>query len=195
MHTFRIIFTGLKAIVPRGGDLADPANFPTSLTVLLPNLLKPCVLRGLDLILPSHFPLLQFNLDNLRPTNDQPTFLSFQKLSEGPRGACLLDHLDISFLRDGTKLPAGVEPVLTYPPPCDEEPEEEDISWLVKLEEAYKQPCWIKPRFLRSLSPLEDTVIARLQLSGGTFRTFELHQDEWVFPSLPRFRELVQLEN
>src|SRR5947209_11967555 len=112
MATFRIIFSGLCAIVPRDGSFVeDPIpphrwNKPDFLTVLLPNVLEPCYMSEADIIIPTHYPLLEFDTANLGHSGNPPEFFTILKGdNRGTRGLSLLHFVDIYFLLDGAALP------------------------------------------------------------------------------------------
>src|SRR4051812_1070527 len=83
MPICRVIFSGLCAFVPRGGTFLDLNNPPESITALLPNVLvpKPIDPEYEDIIVPPHFPLLEFRL-RYQSTGDTRDFLLFVKSSD-----------------------------------------------------------------------------------------------------------------
>jgi hypothetical protein len=59
------------------------------------------------------------------------------------------------------------------------EPSDEDIDRLLRFEEAAGSPCIIQPDLLDDLKSSELRIIARIQITTGALRVFELEDEGW----------------
>jgi hypothetical protein len=197
MPTCRIVFSGLCAFVPRDGSFLDPNDPPTGITVFLPNVLDPVSISHElpKTIVPPHFPLLEFKLRHLKNGNTRD-FLLFQKSGEeDDKGLHPLFRRDIEILIDGNPAPfPGIEcvhrpPILVHDPDSDDSTDpnnpseadyldylDDDIIWLIQLDEVYPVHCAIKPKLLNSLVG-KDEVTTRIELKTGRFMTYEVKED------------------
>ncbi len=110
--TFRMILSGLMAVIPdRTFDTS--LESADSVTILVPNLLKPRPLNnrrnGQQEILDPHFPILDFDLQNRQASSTRPVDLS----TNDGRGICHLETEKIEIL----PLP-GLTPISSCSPAC-----------------------------------------------------------------------------
>lgn len=178
MPTCRIIFSGLCAFVPHGGYLLTPDDPPSYITALIPNVLVPTEIcyEEYRAIVPPHFPLLGFNLGDLR-SGDTRDFLHFQKTSDThEKGLHPLLRREVEIWIDGRKPEPDEVECVHRPADCPFF-QDDDLYWLVRMEEAYGNDCAIKPQLLRSLVG-EDLVTSRLKMTTGTFMVTEV-KEEW----------------
>src|SRR5437763_1965608 len=85
-YTFRIVFSGLCAFVPDRSFDASPG--PSSITVLLPDLLTP--FRLSNKILTPHYPTLAYDLSQRQPGSTKAAPLVWNKEAQPDKGLCFL---------------------------------------------------------------------------------------------------------
>ena len=101
MPTCRLIFSGLCAFVPHGGSFLEPSDPPRSITALIPNVLTPIPIELDDIIIPPHFPLLEFKLNDIA-AGDTADFLRFTKaLAKDEKGLLTLIQREVEIWIDG----------------------------------------------------------------------------------------------
>jgi hypothetical protein len=200
--TFRIVFSGLIAFVPdKPFDGTEPVK---SIHVLLPNALKPRLLKPSKpsddgsvqepLILPPHYPLLVFDTKTLQPVRDPQFFFVKENSDSGffsgsatQRGMAPLLSSDITILPDGREPDHGGLRLINGRPKDESNPTEEELqslSWLKKIDKLGGGIRNVDPRFLESLSKDEKVIVARLLLTTGRLRTFEVSGPKWQYLEL-----------
>jgi hypothetical protein len=187
--TFRILFSGISAFVPDKPFAGTTP--PHEMTVLFPNALKPslpaqflCDPAELERrIVAPHYPVLQFNLDNLQTSGDQFGFFAHEKNSARSGIASLLKQ-DIIVSPDGRPLEEGslrlIDGEVSDPENVTEK-EEQYLRWLKKMSEVLKAPATVNKRFLGPLSANENDIVTRIRFSNGRLSTAVLSPGRFEF--------------
>lgn len=197
-YTFRVIFEGVCAFVPRKPffeDAESTAELPP-LTVLLPDLrgaLPVSEAGGLYRLRPSHFPLLKFDPKNLAARTTRKVDLVCRDFVE-PREQALmfLKREQIRF-----KIKARNARHFTYANcrPCNEhrpdpfnKAEMESLWWLPRIAELDRRRARVRPDLLPNrYQAFPDDLIARLEIQGGHLKTFDFNRDLKGDPQVWRF--------
>jgi len=168
---------------------------PRSLAVLLPDLRRPGKphVPNVPLQFPPtrdpHFPLLQFNLKDLREGTTRRVDLVCRDISsDNEEGNLFLRREQIRFKLDAEnastfsfadKIPD--DPDQRRPDPgCPDELE--SLWWLTDIrrivDDDNKDAAVVDPKFLPSYrGPFPDGLIARVECTGGRLRTFDFNRD------------------
>jgi hypothetical protein len=215
-YTFRVVFDGVCAYVPNERffdydpkkrkfisrikasveDKKQRIKSSRSLAVLLPDLRRPGKphLPSVPLRFPAfrdpHFPLLQFNLKDLREgTTRRVDLVSRDISSDNEEGNLFLRREQIRFNLDAEN--ASTFSYADYIPddPCQVKPDlscpdqVESVWWLTDLQRVLVCPqdadaAVVNPKFLPSYrGPFPDGLIARVECTGGRLRTFDFNRD------------------
>lgn len=215
-YTFRVIFDGVCAYVPNERFFCyvsekkkyisrieasinnkDQKIKPcSSLAVLLPDLRRPGKphLPSVPLRFPAfrdpHFPLLQFNLKDLREgTTRRVDLVSRDISSDNEEGNLFLRREQIRFNLDAENASAFSYADYVPDDPCKVRPDPsspdqvESLWWLTDLRqivcpEDADTAAVVNSKFLPSYrGPFPDGLIARVECSGGRLRTFDFNRD------------------
>lgn len=182
MPMLRLSFSGLCTLA-FDPPLQETGTTLTEVTVLLQRLTRARPLSNrVNLqpeVLDQHFPLLEFNLANLRPESTRRADFHCFPDAEGrmTRGVCLLNGEDLTILREGVARQGSPiefskkEPVkLDDPSPV----EQESLFWLASLEDALPGQAALKPKLLATPPGSNQPILARVRLTEGKLKTREL---------------------
>ncbi len=170
--TFRMTLSGLMVVVPdRPFESAfGPAG---SVTVLLPNLLRPHPLENGDkAILDPHLPFLEFPLAARQSASTRAADLLNPARNTG---LCKLLGEEIEILAV-PGLPVGFTLDTREPAdPNQANPDEQkSLFWLATMEQAAPGRGTLKPGLLDSELGEKKDIVARMRVERGRFRTFAL---------------------
>lgn len=175
--TFRMILSGLMAVIPdRTFDTS--LESADSVTILVPNLLKPRPLNnrrnGQQEILDPHFPILDFDLQNRQASSTRPVDLS----TNDGRGICHLETekieiLPLPGLAQDFKLLTGVPNDVDNPTPG----EKRSLFWLVTMEQASPGNGALEPGLDAAPLNRKGRIITQVKLERGTLATHALSEN------------------
>jgi hypothetical protein len=137
---------------------------------------------------------------DLRRSFNPPEFFVVQKADRrGDRGMSLLHRVDVSIFIDGKLSRENIHSVHVPHPNPEDIPE--DIEWLVDMEDVYAyhqvpgdgvrhKDGYVIPDLIRpTVDEDEKRIVARVFLTKGTAKSYELTGKEWSFPEIPDFNE------
>jgi hypothetical protein len=193
--TLRVFLSGLGVFVPNRDfdDLKDP---PDRTWLLFPDVLAPRVSSDGKAAISSHYPRLQFKLENLR--DSKVDFMTYRGLDAGDpqMGLCMLKDQDVTIWPDG-KQPASdsLRPVNGPPPdPMNlKQGEDRYLYWLPKMAVIAPGRGDVQPSLLGPLgSPNGNAangspnplITTRLQLNVGRLFVWKLTGAQWAFQDL-----------
>jgi hypothetical protein len=193
--TLRVFLSGLGVFVPNR-DFDDLAKPPNRSWLLFPDVLAPRVSADGKAAISSHYPRLQFKLENLR--DSKVDFMTYRGLdaADPQMGLCMLNRQDVTIWPDG-KQPASdsLRPVNGPPPdPMNlKQGEYRYLYWLPKMAHVAPGRGDVQPSLLGSLgSPNGNAangnpnppIITRLQLNVGRLFVSNLTSAQWAFQEL-----------
>jgi hypothetical protein len=193
--TLRVFLSGLGVFVPNRDfdDLKDP---PDRTWLLFPDVLAPRVSSDGKAAISSHYPRLQFKLENLR--DSKVDFMTYRGLDAGDpqMGLCMLKDQDVTIWPDG-KQPASdsLRPVNGPPPdPMNlKQGEDRYLYWLPKMAVIAPGRGDVQPSLLGPLgSPNGNAangspnppITSRLQLNVGRLFVSNLTRAQFDFHPL-----------
>jgi hypothetical protein len=208
-YTFRVIFDGVCAYVPdqrffekdKETEMFHPRtkecnlNPPRSLAVLLPDLRRPGRPKvpdhpGLNfpVFRDPHFPLLEFDLGDLRVGTTRRVDLVCRDIScRDEKGLLFLRREQIRFRMkaENSELFSFADTIpddQCQATPDPGSPDQlESLWWLTdlgRIVEYNESATLVKPEFLPSYrGPFPDGLIARVECIGGRLRTYDFNRD------------------
>jgi hypothetical protein len=193
-YTFRIVFSGLCAFVPDRSFDANPG--PSSITVLLPNLLTPIPLS--NKILTPHYPTLEFDLAQRQPgsTKKVPLVRPDSDTAQGDKGLCFLlgEDLKINAQSQGA---AELHLVNGHNGGDATEANNGDrnsVWWMAKLDKAATGAGLARRAMQPPGAPNSSEIISRLQLSRGVLSSWELVSGVCKFDRHSTYKQQIARE-
>lgn len=171
-YTFRIVFSGLCAFVPDRSFDANPG--PSSITVLLPNLLNPFPLS--NKILTPHYPTLAYDLAQRKPESTKEAPLVWKEEKQPDKGLCFLlgEDLKINAQSQGADQLHLVNGHNGGDAIKANGADETSVWWMAKLDKAASGAGLAKLAMQPPRIPNPTDIISRLQLSRGVLSSWEL---------------------
>jgi hypothetical protein len=191
-YTFRIVFAGLCAFVPDRSFDANPG--PSSVTVLLPNLLTPFPLS--NKILTPHYPTLEFNLAHRQPGSREPTLVRPNQ-ALGDKGLCFLLWEELKISAQSLGAAAQIHLVnghnasdATRATSADEH----SVWWMAKMDKAAHGAGLVRRDLQPPRTPKRSEIVTRLKLSGGVLSSWELVGDVCTFEPQSTYKQEIARE-